>query len=71
MRCVAPVVGKELAVDRPAASVPVFNVMPETDAAFAKMPAEVDFLAVVQSREVQQTHLDVFQLTACRMNLID
>ena len=64
-------VGKELAVDGPAASVTILDVMPEVDSCFAEVPAKIHFFSVIQRGEVQQAFFRVLKLATRGCNLFD
>jgi hypothetical protein len=68
---VAPMILKELAIDRLAATKPVFNVVPEADSLFAEFPAKMHFFAAIQCREVHQPALNIFNLATGLKNAVD
>lgn len=55
---------EKFAIDRFSSPEPVLNVMPEADAVFPKLPAEINFAVAVKTRKVNQAGFDVFQLRA-------
>ncbi len=64
-------VGEKIAVNGTTSAKAIFHVMPERDAGFAKLPAEIDFFPSVKSREIDQAGIDVLQLTAEFLDLLD
>jgi hypothetical protein len=68
---VAPVILKKLAVNRLAATEPVFNVVPEADSLFAELPAKMHFFAAIQRREVHKPGLNIFDLATRLKNAVN
>jgi hypothetical protein len=65
------VVREELAIDGATALETVFHVVPKADALLAEFPAKQDLFAVIKSGKVDQSDVDVFDLTAGGVYRID
>lgn len=62
---------EKILIDRAASAVTVLNIMPEADAGFADFPAEVDFPVAVERGEVDEPHVDILELAAKLLNILD
>src|SRR4051794_35058689 len=71
MRRIALVMVEEFLVDPLAPAKALVNAVPVLDPRFAEFPAQVDLVAVVSSRKVDQAAIEVLDQTPDLLHLFD
>src|SRR5579862_6857574 len=66
-----PMIFEKTRVNRLAAPESLVDAVPELDSRFAQLPAEIDFFALEQHREVDEPDIQILHQAAELVNLLD
>src|SRR3954465_9710327 len=67
----APVVFKEISINRSPSAESILNMVPKVDARFTQSPTQVYFPVAVDRRKIDEPGIKIFQLAACVGDLFD